>query len=86
MLRKGLGLIGTSLEAFGVKCAKKRNVTSRDPWSRVVTESLCHDSECLSRVVTNLHPEDSDFAQFWHFGHNFFYRYPNLMIQVDLER
>ena len=64
MLRKGLGLIGTSLEAFGVKCAQKRNVTSRDPWSRVVTESLCHDSECLSRVVNNLHPKDSVLHSF----------------------
>ena len=85
-MEKGLELVKTSWKAKRLNFERFMTVTSRATWD----ESLQRAS------VTSRHPRmtrhrDKRTRRFWieqflYFGHNFSYRYPNEVIQVELER
>ena len=86
MLGKDLELIRTSWKPKRLNFGELKIVTSHYAW---------HDS--LQRAfVTSRHPgttrhTDKRSRRFWieqfsYFGHNFLYKHPNEVIQVELER
>ena len=75
---RSLGLVGLMKEAFQAKGCKLGVFTSRQGFflSRLVTAFTSRDSEELQLF---------SFEQFSYFGHNFFYRHPNEVIQVVMK-
>ena len=89
----GLMIIGKGLELIKTSWKAKRLIFRR---FRTITSSYTWDDSLQRASVMSQHPgttrhRDKRPRRFWieqfsYFGHNFFYRHLNEMIQVTLER
>ena len=86
---RSLRLVGLMKEAFQAKGCKLRVFRSRQPLHKsspiiaVSSRQTIHES---SPFIFCQELQLFSFEQFLYFGHNFFYRHPNEVIQVALER